>query len=219
MPPLCACEDSQCSLPACWLCSLALPKASALSDGDAGVALDIMRAPAQAAPASPAGCRASFWPGCWEVVSARPHRAAGSIASRRATPTCCAAPVAAHMLSSAAITAPSRGCAALLRAALAPAQPRSHRFPLQRRELSPWQAFFLLGRRKGLESHPLWLGIPALHQDFLLLQRCRLLHIHVLGFFLSVNSHEANLAEDVKREPREGQSPPRKGRERSCRVC
>lgn len=119
------------------------------------------------------------------------------------TPTCCAAPFAAHMLSSAAMTAPSRG---LLGGALAPAQTESPRFfPPARRELRPWQGFFLLARRKGLESHPLWVENLPLLQNFpvaepsLLLQRCRLLHICVsvvwfVFFFLSVNSHEANLS-------------------------
>ena len=60
------------------------------------------------------------------------------------------------------MTAPSRGCASLLGGALAPAQPKSPRFSPARRELSPWQGFFLLGRRKGLEDQPIWVENPAL---------------------------------------------------------
>lgn len=51
--PLCSCEKSQCSLPAGWICSLALPEASALSDGDAGFALSTLQG-----PRTPWGCRA-----------------------------------------------------------------------------------------------------------------------------------------------------------------
>lgn len=51
--PLCSSEKSQCSLPAGWICSLALTKASALSDGDAGVALSTLQG-----PRTPRGCRA-----------------------------------------------------------------------------------------------------------------------------------------------------------------
>lgn len=93
------------------------------------------------------------------------------------------------------MTAPSRGCAGLLGGALALAQPKSPHFPPPptpaRWKLSPWQGFFLLGSRKELESHPLWVENPALLQDFpvagpsLLLQGCRLLRVCVLGFFFS----------------------------------
>lgn len=193
-------EESQRSLPVRWLCSLALPKASALSDGDASVALGTVRAPPQAAPACPAGYRAVFWPGCWGALSAWPHRAAGSIASRRATPTCCAAPIAAHMLSSAAITAPSRGCAALLRAALAPAQTKSHRFPPPQEGCSapgrPSFSCWAGGRGwKGISlggnpCFPPRLPAPA--------EMLASPHPCVGVFFWSVNSDEANLAEDVK---------------------
>lgn len=62
--PLCSCEESQCSLPAGWTGSLALPKASALSDGDAGVALGTLLG-----PSTPQGCRV-------------PHQAAPAFSSQ-----------------------------------------------------------------------------------------------------------------------------------------
>lgn len=109
------------------------------------------------------------------------------------------------MLSSAAVTAPSRGCAGLLRASLAPAQPRISSAKIR---AQPAERFSPPGRGWGevpRGGHPgcsaMAIPVPVVFSMPVCVG---------LFFFPGVNSQKGNFAEDTKRELREGGSP-RKG--------
>lgn len=171
-------------------------------------------------PALRAARSADLSPGCWKVLPAPPQRG-----WERVSPLSYANLLRSALRCTHAqlgcMTAPSRGCACLLGAARLQLTPSNTPFfppeiAVLFSQISPLcpggervqpRGMGHPGRQeKGAGESPLRMESTALLPDFLLLQRCRLLRVRARGFgcfvfvffFPSVNSHEANLAEDVK---------------------